>query len=88
MTKKYFITEEWNEGDQLACGRRRSRVVAYGLMSTKDIKNVEYYMDRFSPYDYIDTMTYDTKEEYEKMLTTLEENGSEINRDESQQTLT
>lgn len=88
MTKKYFITEEWNEGDQLAYGRRRSRVVAYGLMSTKDIKNVEYYMDRFSPYDYIDTMTYDTKEEYEKMLTTLEDNGSEINRDESQQTLT
>ena len=81
--EKWFITEEWNEGDQLAYGRRRSMVEAYGLVSTKDIKEVRFCMERYSPYDYIDTMTYDTKEEYEKMLETLEANGSEIHRCET-----
>ena len=80
MEYKWFITEEWNEGDQLAYGRRRSRVEAYGLQATKDIKNVKWYMERYSPYDYTDTMEYDTKEEYENMLETLEVNGSEIHR--------
>ena len=83
MEYKWFITEEWNEGDQLAYGRRRSRVEAYGLVSTKDIKEVKFYMERYSPYDYIDTMTYNTKDEYEKMLETLEANGSEIHRCET-----
>lgn len=82
MEYKWFITEEWNEGDQLAYGRRRSRVQAYGLQATKDIKSVKWYMERYSPYDYTDTMEYDTKEEYEQMLTTLETNGSEITRDD------
>jgi len=82
MEYKWFITEEWNEGDQMAHGRRRSRVQAYGLQATKDIKNAKWYMERYSPYDYTDTMEYDTKEEYEKMLETLEANGSEITRND------
>ena len=40
-------------------------------------------MEKYSPFDYIDIMTYDTKEEYERMLTILEENGSIINRNDA-----
>ena len=80
MAKMYFITEEWDESDQLPHGRRTSHVDAFGLCSEKDIETVCQFMERYSPFDYIDSMTYDTKEEYERMLTILEENGSMINR--------
>jgi len=80
---KWFITEEWNESDQLPYGRRTSHVDALGLCSVKDIEETRGFMERYSPFDYIDTMTYDTKEEYEKMLETLEANGSEIHRCET-----
>ena len=49
-------------------------------VSEKDIEMACEFMERYSPFDYIDSMTYDTKEEYERMLTILEENGSTINR--------
>ena len=80
MAKMYFITEEWNESDQLPYGRRTSHVDALGMCSEKDIETAQDCMERYSPFDYIDSMTYDTKEEYERMLTILEENGSTINR--------
>ena len=79
MAKMYFITEEWNESDNLPYGRRTSHVDALGLCSEKDIETAQDFMERYSPFDYIDIMTYDTKEEYERMLTILEENGSTIN---------
>ena len=78
--EKWFITEEWDESDQLPHGRRTSHVDALGLCSEKDIETAKDFMERYSPFDYIDSMTYDTKEEYERMLTILEENGSTINR--------
>ena len=80
MAKMYFITEEWNESDHLPYGRRTSHVDALGLCSEKDIEIACEFMKRYSPFDYIDSMTYDTKEEYERMLTILENNGSTINR--------
>ena len=78
--EKWFITDEWNESDQLPNGRRTSHVDALGLCSEKDIETAQDFMERYSPFDYIDIMTYDAKEEYERMLTILEENGSTINR--------
>ena len=80
MAKMYFITEEWDESDQLPHGRRTSHVDALGLCSENDIETVCQFMERYSPFDYIDSMTKETKEEYERMLTILEENGSMINR--------
>ena len=79
----YFITEEWNESDKLPHGRRTSHVDALGLCSEKDIEMACEFMERYSPFYYIDSMTYDTKEEYERMLTILEENGSVINRNDA-----
>ena len=81
MKKKWFITEEWNESDQLPHGRRTSKVNAYGLCYLYDIRNTAGCMNRYSHYDYVDSMTYDTREQYENMLKTLEENGSVINRE-------
>ena len=81
--EKWFITEEWNESDQLPYGRRTSHVDALGLCSEKYIETAKDFMERHSPFDYIDIMTYDTKEEYERMLTILEENGSVINRNDA-----
>ena len=78
--EKWFITEEWDESDQLPHGRHTSHVDAFGLCSEKDIETAKDFMERYSPFDYIEIMTYDTKEEYERMLTILEENGSTINR--------
>lgn len=83
MTYKYFITEEWNESDQLPHGGRTSHVDALGLCSVKDINETKKWMEAYSPFDYIDTMEYDTKDEYENMLTTLEGLGAKINRKES-----
>ena len=83
MAKMYFITEEWDESDNLQYGRRTSHVDALGLCSEKDIEMACEFMERYSPFDYIDSMTYDTKEEYERMLTILEENGSTINRNDA-----
>lgn len=80
--KKWFITEEWNESDQLPHGRRTSNVDAYGLRCESFIEVYCDSMERYSPYDYIDRMTYDTQEEYENMLKILEENGSKIKRNE------
>ena len=80
MAKMYFITEEWNESDHLPYGRRTSHVDALGLCSEKDIETAQDFMERYSHFDYIDSMTYDTKEEYERMLAILENNGSTINR--------
>ena len=81
--EKWFITEEWDESDQLPHGRRTSHVDALGLCSEKDIEMTCEFMERYSPFDYIDSMTYDTKEEYERMMTILEENGSVINRNDA-----
>ena len=83
MANMYFITEEWDESDQLPHGRRTSHVDALGLCSENDIETTCEFMERYSPFDYIDSMTYDTKEEYERMLTILEENGSVINRNDA-----
>jgi hypothetical protein len=80
---KWFITEEWNESDQLQHGRRTSHVDALGLCSEKDIETAQDFMERYSPFDYIDSMTYDTEEEYERMLTILEQNGSTIKRNDA-----
>ena len=82
MDNKWFITEEWNASDQLEYGRRRSFVCALGLCSVKDINEYKGCMEKYSPFDYIDTMEYDTKEEYENMLATLENNGSIVKRSE------
>lgn len=80
MAKKYFITEEWNESDMLPHGRRTSHVDAFGKTSESDIETLKDYMERYSPFDYVDSMEYDTKDEYEAMLRRLESLGATINR--------
>jgi hypothetical protein len=75
---KYFITEEWNESDQLPHGRRTSLVTAYGKMPLKRIKAITDGMERYSPYDYVDDMVCDDENAYKRQLIILEENGSTI----------
>lgn len=74
----YFITTEWNESDILPHGRCTCNVTAYGLMSKRRIEELKYMMNRYSPYDYVDSSVFKTKEEYESQLKTIEENGGTI----------
>lgn len=75
---KYLITMEWNESDILPHGRCTSHVTAYGLMSSRQRSEIKYCMDRYSPYDYVDSSEFDTEREYKNMIETLKDNGSTI----------
>lgn len=75
---KYFLTEEWNESDILPHGRCTCHVTAYGLMSKRRISELKFCMNRYSPYDYVDSSEFKTKDEYESHLKIAEENGGTI----------
>lgn len=69
--KRYLFTEEWDEGSKV-------HVYAYGLLLQNEIDNIVGQMERYSPYDYVDYLTCDTKQEYDSCLQCRIDNGSEI----------
>ena len=75
---KYFFIQEWNESDVLPHGRCTSKVTAYGLMSERRIKELKYYANRYSPYDYVDYSTFTNEEKYKIYLKIIEGNGGTI----------
>ena len=77
---KWFITEEWNESDILPHGRCTAHVTAYGLMSKRRISELKFCMNRYSPYDYVDSDEFKTEQEYEHHLQVLQDNGATIER--------
>ena len=68
---KYFFTEEWYEGG-------RNHVSAYGMRTRKEIDDICHQMDRYSPYDYVDSVMCDTEEEYKKYLQARIDDGAEV----------
>ena len=76
--RRYLMTEEWYESDIKPHGRLESKVTAYGLRDKKYCKDTIYCMERYSPYDYCDSNTFKSEEEYKLHLRLLEENGARI----------
>ena len=75
---KYFITIEWDDSDILPRGRCTSHVAAYGLISSRQRSEIKHFMNRYSPFDYVDSNEYETESDYKDMLETLKNNGSTI----------
>lgn len=68
---KWFFTEEWYEGGQ-------NHVSAYGKRRHKEIDKICDQMERYSPYDYVDSNICDTEEEYKSRLQARIDNGAEV----------
>ena len=65
----YLITEEWDESDQLPNGGGTSYVYAHGNVSRRQAKKIVADMEAYSPHDYVDSMEYETKKEYDAVTT-------------------
>jgi len=68
---KFFFTEEWDEGG-------RNHVAAYGLCKRKEIDSIVEQMERYSPYDYVDSVECDTEEDYKSRLQARINDGAEV----------
>lgn len=68
---KWFFTEEWDEGGTV-------HVAAYGQQKRSEIDNILEQQEKYSPYDYVDSVTCDTEEEYKKYLQARIDNGAEV----------
>lgn len=73
MSRRYrwFFTEEWDEGGTV-------HVAAYGQQKRSEIDNILEQQEKYSPYDYVDSVTCDTEEEYKKYLQARIDNGAEV----------
>ena len=68
---KYLFTEEWDEGGTV-------HVAAYGKRHMKEIDEILDQQDRYSPYDYVDSVVRDSEEEYNRYLQARIDNGAEV----------
>ena len=73
---KYLFTEEWDEGGV-------NHVTAYGNRKRSEINEICDQMDRYSPYDYVDSVECETEEEYNQYLQARIDNGAEVKYDKS-----
>lgn len=78
MGSYYFFTQEWNESDILPHGRCTAKVTEYGFKTEKEINEIVYYMERYSPYDYVDHYKDKNEEAYRRQIEILRDNGAEI----------
>ena len=67
----YIFTEEWDEGG-------RNHVAAYGKRTEKEIDEIREQQEKYSPYDYVDSVVVDTEEEYKSYLQARIDNGGEV----------
>ena len=68
---KYLFTEEWDEGGV-------NHVAAYGKRKRSEIDDILEQQDKYSPYDYVDSVVVDTEEEYKEYLQARIDNGAEV----------
>ena len=68
---KYLFTEEWDEGGKV-------HVAAYGKIKRSEIDDILEQQEKYSPYDYVDSVETDSEEEYNQYLQVRIDNGAEV----------
>lgn len=75
---KYVLTLEWWEGDYIGPNFPRYHVHPYGKVSNKEMEQIRSFMERYSPYDYCDLMSFDDKQDYDYEIFHLKGTGAII----------